>query len=89
VVTTASLLANIMTIAPDKLFAQPDTALFLRYLKLDRVEDLGNTLDGDIDLSQLGAEWVLFYADSDEEAEEAFLCAYRLAGRMGFQQNYS
>ena len=41
----------------------------------------GETLDGAVDLRPLGPSWVLFQADSDEEAEEAFLRAYELAGR--------
>jgi hypothetical protein len=41
----------------------------------------GETLDGPVDLSQLGPGWVLFGADGDEETQEAFLAAYELAGR--------
>jgi hypothetical protein len=41
----------------------------------------GETLDGPVDLTQLGPGWVLFSADGDEEAQEAFLGAYELAGR--------
>ncbi len=39
------------------------------------------TLDGTADLRPLGPGWVLFHADSAEEAEEAFPGAYELAGR--------
>lgn len=41
---------------------------------------LGEALDGPVDLSQLDAGWVLFHADGDEDAAEAFLGAYELAG---------
>jgi hypothetical protein len=41
----------------------------------------GETLDGSVDLTPLGPGWVLFGADGDEEAREAFLAAYELAGR--------
>jgi len=40
----------------------------------------GETLDGPVDLTLLGPGWVLFGADGDEEAAEAFLGAYKLAG---------
>lgn len=39
------------------------------------------TLDGPVDLTQLGSEWMLFGADSHEEAAEAFFRAYELAGK--------
>jgi hypothetical protein len=39
------------------------------------------TLDGPVDLTQLGPSWTLYSADDDEEAQEAFLAAYELAGR--------
>jgi hypothetical protein len=42
---------------------------------------VGETLDGPVDLRLLGSGWELFGADSDEEAAEAFLQAYELAGR--------
>jgi hypothetical protein len=41
----------------------------------------GETLDGTVDLRSLGPSWALFSADGDEEAAEAFLRAYELAGR--------
>jgi hypothetical protein len=41
----------------------------------------GETLDGPVDLTALGPGWVLYHADSEEEAHEAFLGAYELAGR--------
>jgi hypothetical protein len=41
---------------------------------------LGETLAGTVDLHLLGPGWELFGADSEEEAAEAFLQAYELAG---------
>jgi hypothetical protein len=38
------------------------------------------TLDGPVDLTQLGPGWILFAADDEEDAAEAFLGAYELAG---------
>jgi hypothetical protein len=41
----------------------------------------GETFDGPVDLTQLGPGWVLFDEDVDDEAAEAFLRAYELAGK--------